>query len=293
MSPRSSLAALALALGLLPLPAPAHDYRLGATVSYAENFSRTSYTPTARDATVLDLEGAFLHATQLAPNWTLLAALEGAAEHVREFTALDRLSAGARATLRHKFGLGLFVPVLDAGATVRAVAFRESGRSGWHQEAFASLSQRLTETWRFAATAGWESFAAAHAPFDTHARRIGLETYWDASEVWQLGAGAARLHGQLVANAAWSVYGQALGGGFGPEIQHYYSRIPWEVSDTFGPGWVAYRVDCRADFWWVQLTARLSDRTSLPLRYESVQVTNRVGVRYDSAFWSLGVLHQF
>jgi hypothetical protein len=76
-------------------------------------------------------------------------------------------------------------------------------------------------------------------------------------------------------------------------VQNYYTHTPWEVTNTFGPGWVAYRVDCRADFWWAQIAARLGEHTSVPLRYESAKVVNRVGVRYDSAFWSLGVLHRF
>jgi hypothetical protein len=195
--------------------------------------------------------------------------------------------------MRHKFGLGPMVPVLEGGLALTAMRFHESGRSGWRQEGFVSLSQRLTASWRVVATANWESFTASRAPFDTHARRIALETYYDVTDTWQVGAGASRLHGQLVANAAWSVWGQALGGALGPTVQQYYRSVPWEVSNTFGQGWVAYRVECRADFWWTQLSARLSDRTSVPLRYESVKVVNRIGVRYDSAFWSLGVLHRF
>lgn len=290
---RARPALLALTALFSVVAAHAHEFRMGATLTYAENFSRTSYTPTAQDAKIADVDGAFIQTKQLAPNWTLIAALEGNAEYVSEFSALNRLSAGARATVRHKFGLGPMVPVLDAGVALTAVSFRESGRSGWRAEGFATLSQRLTESWRVAATANWESFTASHAPFDTHARRVGLETTYDVAETWQFGAGASRLHGQLVANAAWSVWGQAIGGALGPAIQQYYTSIPWEVSNTFGSGWVAYRVDCRADFWWAQLTARVSDSTSIPLRFESVRVINHVGVRYDSAFWSLGVLHRF
>lgn len=287
------LLALPFALLAAASVAHAHEFRLGATLTYADNFSRTSYQPTAQDATLADVDGAFIHATQLAPNWTLITALEGNAEYVAEFSAMNRLSAGARATVRHKFGLGPMVPVLDAGVALTSVNFRERGRTGWREEGFATLSQRLTESWRLAATANWESFTASHAPFDTHARRLGLETTYDVTSTWQFGAGASRLHGQLVANAVWSVWAQAIGGGFGPAVQQYYTSTPWEVSNTFGNGWVAYRVDCRADLWWAQLTARLSEATSIPLRYESAKVINHVGVRYDSAFWSLGVLHRF
>ncbi|MBI2511400.1 MAG: hypothetical protein HYV96_05440 [Opitutae bacterium] len=284
---------IALATLLAAVSARAHDFRMGATLTYAENFSRTSFAPTAKDAKLGDFDAAYVHAKQLAPNWTLIAALEGNAEAVSRFSAMNRLGAGARATLRHKFGLGPMAPVLDAGAAFTSVNFRESGRSGWREEAFASLSQRFTENWRVVATASWETFTAAHAPFDTHARRLGLETYYDVTDTWQFGAGASRLDGQLVANAAWSVWSQAIGGGLGPTVQNYYTSIPWEITDTFGDGWVAYRVDCRADFRWAQLTARLTEHTSMPLRYESVKVVNRIGIRYDSAFWSLGVLHRF
>lgn len=291
----SALRALLFAVAslLATVAAHAHEFRVGATATYAENISRTSYEPTAQDAAVFTVDGAYLHAKQLAPNWTLIGAVEASAEHVGRFSALNRAAAGARASVRHKFGLGPMVPVLEAGVALTAVRFDESGRSGWREEGFASLSQRVTESWRVVATANWESFTAARAPFDTHARRLGLETYYDVTDTWQFAAGVSRLHGQLVANAAWSVWGQAIGGALGPTVQQYYTSIPWEVSNTFGSGWVAYRVECRADFWWTQIAARLSDRTSLPLRYESVKVINRIGVRYDSAFWSLGVLHRF
>jgi hypothetical protein len=183
--------------------------------------------------------------------------------------------------------------VLDAGVALTAVSFRESGRSGWRSEGFAKLSQRVTEIWRVAATADWESFAAARAPFDTHSRRLGLETFVDLGERWQIGTGAARLHGQLAANAPWPLWGQALGGAFGPTVQSYYRSTPWETSHTFGPGWVAYRIDCRADFWWTEISLALGDHTRLPLRWERVQVVNRADVRYEAEFWSLGVLHRF
>lgn len=290
----SGVRALPFALALLVAVAvQAHDFRMGATLTYAENFSRTSFEPAAKDATVIALDGAYVHAKQLAPNWTLIGALEANIEHVEKFSALNRFAAGARASVRHKFGLGPMVPVLEAGVALTATRFDESGRSGWREEGFVSLSQRLTESWRVVAMASWESFAASHAPFDTHARRIGLETYYDVTDTWQFAAGASRLHGQLVANAAWSIWSQAIGGGLGPTVQNYYTRIPWETTNTFGSGWVAYRVDCRADFWWAQLVARLGDHTSVPLRYEHVKVINRIGVRYDSSFWSLGVLHRF
>jgi hypothetical protein len=110
---------------------------------------------------------------------------------------------------------------------------------------------------------------------------------------WQLSGGAARLEGEITANAANAVYMAALSGNFGPAIQSYYRSIPWHVTGTFGPGWIAYRVEAKADLWWLGVTPALGEHTSLPLRYEHVEVVNRVGVAYVSEFWSLGLVHRF
>lgn len=293
MSPRRFFHVLALSALTFAVTARGHDFRMNASVTFAENISRTSFEPTARNATVWSVDSAFIHAKQLAPNWTLIAAAEANVEHVAQFSALNKISVGARATIRHKFGLGPMVPVLEFGGDLSRGQFHEHGRRGWRTEGFANLSQRLTESWRVVATASQESFSAEHAPFDTHLRRLGLETYYDLTETWQIGAGFTRIDGQLVANAAWSVWSQAITGGFGPAIQSYYTSVPWAVTDTFGAGWVAYRVDCRADLPWVQLLAKIDERTSATLRYETAKVINHVGVRYDSTFWSLGLLRRF
>ena len=84
-----------------------------------------------------------------------------------------------------------------------------------------------------------------------------------------------------------------VAGAFGPTIQSYYASIPWHVTNTYGAGWVAYRVDARADQWWIGLAPAIGDNSSLPLRYERTEVTNRVGVRYVSEIWSLAFVHRF
>jgi hypothetical protein len=282
-----------LLLALLPGLAAAHEFRLQAAAAWTENLSRTSFAPTAKDAASSSLDGAYVHARQLAPNWTAIVGVDAGLEHVPDFDALDRTSLGARATLRRKFGLGPLAPVLDAAVGLSRVDFRETGRSGWRQEGSLTLGKRLLETWRLAAFAGWESFTGRAAPFDTHARRVGFETFWDATERWRLGAGGSRLRGQLVANASWSVWAQAINGGLGPVVNAYYNSIPWQVTDTFGPGWVAYRVECDADFWWAEASFSFSERTRARLRGETVKVVNRIDVRYDTEIWSLGLVHRF
>jgi len=283
----ATLAALAAA------GATAVEYRAQAAATWTENISRTSFTPNAKDAASYSLDASATHARQLAPAWTVIGALELGAEQVPDFGGLDRLGAGARATLRRKFGLGPLAPVLDASVGLARVEFREPGRSGWRSDGGLTLAKRLNESWRVAAFAQWESFTAAGAPFDTRHRRLGAEASWAVGERWRLGAGGARLRGQIVANAAWAVWGPAIGGAFGPVVSGYYNSVPWAVTDTFGDGWVAYRVDCTADFLWGEASFDLGERTRAVLRRETVKVVNRISIRYDTEIWSLGVVHRF
>ncbi len=275
--------------------APAHalEYRAQAMGAWTKNISRTSFEPTAKDASSISVDASVVEARQLAANWTLIAGLEAGAEHVTTFTALDRTSVGGTVTLRRKFGLGPFAPVVDATLAATRVAQRESGRSGWREEGQLRVSKRFTETLRGAVFARWQSFSARHAPFDTHERRLGAEVNWDFAERWSLGAGGSLLKGQITANAAGDVWWAALGGGFGATIYHYYEEVPWAVTGTFGPGWVAYRVDCDADFLWAELSWNWTEQTRAVLRRESARVVNVVDVRYDTEIWSFGLVHRF
>jgi hypothetical protein len=282
------LAALALAAGVR-----AAEYRLQAAAAWVDNLSRTSAAAFQRDAAVHSLDAAVVAARQLARDWTLVGILEGGREEVPDFRALDRTALGARATLRRKFGLGPFAPVLEAGLAVARHDFREEGRTGWRQEGGFVLTKRLDESWRLAASATWESVSARRAPFDTHGLRLAFDATWDLAERWRLAAGTARYDGQAVANATWPVWGAALADGFGPRIGAYYRSTPWETTDTFGPGWVAYRVDADADFLWAEASFLLGERTRAALRVETVRVVNVVDVRYDTEIWSLALAHRF
>jgi hypothetical protein len=282
------LAALACAAGLR-----AAEYRLQAATAWVDNLSRTSAAAFQRDAAVLSLDAAAVQARQFARDWTAVAALEAGREQVPDFRALDRTALGARASVRRKFGLGPLAPVLEAGFAVARHDFREEGRSAWRQEGGLALAKRLNESWRLAASATWDSVAARRAPFDTHGLRLAIDATWDVAERWRLAAGAARYDGQVVANAAGPVWAAALADGFGPRIGAYYRSTPWETTGTFGPGWVAYRVDADANFLWTEASFLLGDRTRAVLRLETVRVVNVVDVRYDTEIWSLALAHRF
>lgn len=275
------------------LTASAVEYRAQAMSAWTTNLSRTSFAPTAKDAVSYSADVAVVAARQLAPNWTLIAGLEAGAERVPSFTALDRVSVGGTLTLRRKFGLGPFASVVEGSLGIARLEHRESGRDGWREEGQIRIAQRFTETWRGAIFTRWQSVAATGAPYDTHERRLGAELAWDFADRWSLSAGGAQLRGQVTANAAGTVWASALGGGFGSVINDYYESVPWAVTNTFGPGWVAYRVDCRADFWWGELSWMWTDNTRALLRAETARVVNQVDVRYATEIWTFGLVHRF
>ena len=270
-----------------------HNLRTEASITWAENFSRTSAVPTQKSAQFYSMDASLDHRLQLSPNWLLQASGEVAGYWVPKYTALNHFAAGAQLNLQRKFGLGPFAPVLQFHSSLTGYAVNEGGRSGWQLQGGVQLSKRLTEAWRISGGMDWTEYAARHHPFDTNQHTARLEVTWDVTDRWQFNVGGSRLWGQLTANAAGSVWAQAINGGFGPVIYEVYNRNPWAVTDTFGSGWVAYRISGHADTWWLEMAPALSDHTSLALRYETVKVINEVGIRYDSAFWSLSVVHRF
>lgn len=270
-----------------------YEIRAQVGLSSSDNLSRTSAANYRMAATTGTASVSVVQSRQLTPRWLLVATGEAGAESVSKFPALDACYGGVRLLGRYKFGIGPLAPVLELNAGAVTRSYHESGRSGWQSSAGLTLAKRLTETWRVAATTGAEEFAARGKPFDVRSHHLQLETDWDFSEDWRLTLGAKRLWGQLTANADGDVYYRALGGAFGPRISNYYWHIPWAVTNTFGPEWIAYRVDCYADFRWIEVSYALTPNTSLPLRHETVKVVNRAGVAYDTSLWSLNIVHRF
>jgi hypothetical protein len=285
---------LTLCAVIIPaLEAGAQDWHAEASYTWAENLSRTSYAPDRENGAVYDGSVTAEWHRQLTPNWTMLVNAEAGLEQVPAFPGLDSVHLGPRADLRWKFGLGPFAPVLTFSSAASRYELHEHGRSNWRIESSLSLSKRLTETWRVAASGGYQEDYARDHPFDIRNRRLSLETNWDFAEGWQLSAGGSRLWGELTANANQDIWGQALSGGFGRTVANYYNTVPYEHSTAFETDWIAYRIDCRADIWWASVSFALGANTSLPLRYESVKVVNRAQVSYNSEFWSLSIVHRF
>ncbi|HET7536598.1 MAG TPA: hypothetical protein VFJ90_09105 [Candidatus Didemnitutus sp.] len=280
-----------LAVGIAP--AQTIDSTATGRATFADNLSRSTGATEQKDGMVYDGSASAQWHRQVARNLTFAADGTVGGEWVPKFGGLDNFQFGGQLALTYKFGLGPLAPVLRVDANATRYDFREDGRSGWETTVNATLSKRLTETWRVSLTGQWLDYAAQSHPFDVRNHRFGIDTSWDITEVWRFSAGYNRLSGQLTANADGDAWEDWENGGLGPRVADYYNSVPSAPSTAFGNDWIAYRIDCDADIWWLELSFAVGANTSIPLRYESVHVVNQVDISYDSQFWSLSIVHRF
>ncbi len=292
---RSTLLALLPLAGLAAEPGWLDNLHLSATAtaSYVENLSKTSYGPTRQDAATYELTLDSTRARQLSPALLLVASVQASALNVPDFTLDNATRLGGRLALQHKFGLGAQATVLELSGAARYRSARARGASGWVTEAGLQLSKRVLPNLRLAARANWLEDDAKAAWFDLNQRSYEFEAQWDVTDRWSLTASAGRLSGDIAANAAWSVWGTMLSGGFGPKVFNYYTSRPWAVTNLYGAGWVTYDIEGDVDLWSAAISYAASDRTTVELRRSSAYVVNRVGVTYPCDSWSLGLTHRF
>jgi hypothetical protein len=263
------------------------------TVSWVDNLSRTSAAPNRKDAATYELSLATSRHRQLAPDWLLHAGAEATVLSVPEYERADFLKAGARLGLQRKFGLGPFAPVLLLDTALTHKAARLAADRGWTTEASLRLAKRFTPALKAGVSGIWLEHAARSAVFDLHQHSFSVDATWDLSERWSLSGSAGRLSGTVVANAAPAVWTQALGGGLGPSVFAYYNSRPWEVTHLYGPNWVSYNVEAEVDLWSLTLACAMTGNTTAEVRYGSVFVVNKIGIRYPTESWGLSLVHRF
>jgi len=269
------------------------SYTASATASWVENISRTSFAPTRKNSDTYALTlGASGH-RELAPSWLLEFGADADYLAVPAFSRTEHLVAGPRMALQHKFGLGPLAPVLQFNAAYTYKDARFAADRGWTAEGGARLAKRLLPDLKVAASIQWLDHYAETSTFDIQQRTVSVEASWDISERWRLSGSAGRLLGTIVANAAPTVWWNAVSGAFGPAVMGYYTYIPASTTNLYGPGWVSYNVEANVDLWSVSLDYALGDHTSLSLSASSAFVINRVGVRYPTDSWGLGLQHRF
>jgi hypothetical protein len=263
------------------------------TASWVENLSRTSFEPTRKDAATYDLSlGASLH-QQLAPAWLLHAGADAIFFAAPDYDLTNYFKFSPRLGVQRKFGLGPLAPVVALETTLPYKSARLGADSGWGADVTLRLTKRFIPEFKAGLVAQWLEHNARSATFDLNQHSLSIEATWDINEHWSLTGSAGRLSGDIVANAAWPIWAQAISGGFGPVVFDYYTSRPWEVTNLYGDGWVSYNVEADVDLWSLAATYTISDHTSAELRYNSAFVVNKIGVRYPTDSWGLGVVHRF
>ena len=261
--------------------------------NWVNNISRTSNPPTRKDAATYEFNLDASRHQQLSADWLLQLGAEASYLAEPKFDLNSNLKAGGSLELQRKFGLGPLAPVLQLNAGFDYKTLRLVQDRGWTSEGGVRLAKRLNSSWKVAASSQWLEHYAKSATFDIRQRTLSVEAVWDLSDRWRLSGSASRLDGNVVANAAWPVWAQAIGGGLGPAVYNYYNSIPWEVTNAYGPGWVSYNVDARAYLWSLTLACALTDSTTLELRGSSAYVINEIDVRYPTDSWGLALIHRF
>jgi hypothetical protein len=263
------------------------------TETWNDNLSHSSKTAEERAAAVISASGSFSQRFSLTRDTALISGGAVGVETCPRYDGLDTLSATAHLEIRQKFGLGALAPVLSLKAEAGAATFRESARNGWSATSTLGLAKRFNDAFRVVVNAEWSHQEARQTVFDRENRGLSAELNWDVTDHWQLGFGACRQWGQQEANASLSTWSFADSGGAGPALANYYEHIPYATSNTFGPGWVAYRIDGYANLWWLSLCPALGPNTSLPLRYETAEIHGGAGTRYLSHQLSLSLVHRY
>lgn len=269
------------------------NLRLKTAASWAENISRSSSALDWADAMTYEVEIAADHRRQFTSNLTGMVQFQAGALLRPQYNRNDELNLGVTGELKQKFDLGPMAPILTATGSVTGKSARMSGNDGWTATGALNASKRLTESWRLSATADWHNHYADSDTFNVRYQRIFGELFWDITDRWQVSYGYGRFWGDFTANASPVIWPRAIGGLLGPAIFNYYNAMPWEVTDSYGPGWVTYRVYGKSRLWWLQVSPALTDRTSLSLRYDSVFTVNKVNVKYRTDKWTLSLLHNF
>lgn len=263
------------------------------TASWVNNLSRTSYAPTRKNAATYEFSLSGSQPRQLASSLLFVGSGEISSLTVPEYDLADNLKAGGRISLQRKFGLGPLAPVLQVSLGAAYKSARLSADRGWTTEAGVQLAQRVLPNLRLTAGVQWLEHGAQSETFDLNQHSYSLDASWDINERWSLSGSASRVEGNIVANAAWSVWAQAIYGGFGPTVKDYYNSRPWSVTNLYGPGWVSYNVEAGVDLWSVTLAYAVSAHTAVELRKGSAFVVNHIGIRYPTDSWGLSLTHRF
>ena len=161
------------------------------------------------------------------------------------FSGLDNLGIGARAQLRHKFGLGPEAPWTTFALRALHRDYRYDYRDGWQYDASLSAGKAISERWDVNGSVHYDKYQAdnlqpallpgvSSAAYDVTGWTFGVQAAYLWTEVDTLSFSLSRRHGSITAVTPPD-----------DEILEYASAVARDT--VFGGDRIAYRIDADTD----------------------------------------------
>lgn len=246
---------------------------------YDSNLTR-AYAPAdirADAAFTLDASAGSFWALSGADGLTLTA--EARTELYHRFSGLNVIGAGATATYRHKFGLGLMAPWIVFAVTGAYDDYRTDIRDGGRLEARAELGKRFTPEFDAAFGALYERrYARNDEPvvpdisgrvFALRGQELYVRAGYLATDRLQIGAELKVRRGDVVATTR-------------PDFDIFVASDAIAPDPAFGPDFFAYRLRGTTDTARISTSWAIDDHSSLNLVYSDERTDAAGGIYYRS-----------
>jgi len=277
---------------LLLAPARSTAQAPSASLSVTEFWQDNATNATAGDGIL----GSFTSETAASLEWlravdfsTLASgSLSATVDACTSYSGLDNVALAPRVELRHKLGVGPYVPLLSAGLQAEGAVYRDSQRSSWGAELSAGWSQRFTDSLQLVIDARAGAYAARHAVFSGTDASLHAALNWDADERWRFKLLGSWRDGDIVANYRAA---PAAGGyeASDPDASSYGG--PHQYVATFGEPFIAYRARAQTWSYGTGVSPAVGPNTSLVIQYvRSVTIADD---RYVNDLVSASVVHHF
>jgi len=257
---------------------------------YESNLTRAQQRPDIRGDAAATLSAS------AASYWALTGAdrvsleVNAATEKWERFHGIDRISAGAAASYRHKFGLGYAVPWLSLALSGAHDDYHGGIRDSNRYEASAELGQRFSEGFDASVGAVYDRRdARSDEPvvpgisgrvFDVRGRRAFVRAGYALNEQLHIGGSFALRRGDVVSTTRQN-------------LDIFLASDAIAADPSFGGEFFAYRLRGTTRTATVTSSWALSDRSSLNLRYADERTRAYDGLDYRGYIAELSLLFSY
>ena len=236
-----------------------------AGIEYSDNVSNAIEAEDKKSdgAVTLGLSGLLHH--QFDGNTALSVGVVAESASYFRFSGLDNLGIGARAQLRHKFGLGPDAPWTSFALRALHRDYHYDYRDGWQYDAGWSAGKAIGERWDVSGSVQYDRYEAdklqapvlpgvSTAAYDVWGWSFGARAAFLMTEIDTLSFSGSRRHGTVTAVTPPDY-----------EILEYSSAV---ARDPVFPGnSIAYRINADADTLSINWSHAIERHSSINLGY--------------------------